>query len=76
MGAGVVRLAEQTYEFDIPSKPLPRAIADFSAVTGLQVLYNVDNLFDENYVEGVVFGPNFIEPGAPRSLFDTVQVKF
>ncbi len=47
-GAGAVRLAraEQTYEFDIPSKPLPRAIADFSAVTGLQVLYTETSTYD------------------------------
>ena len=46
--AGAVRLAqtEQTYEFDIPSKPLPRAIADFSAVTGLQVLYTETSTYD------------------------------
>ncbi len=48
VGAGAVRLAqaEQTYEFDIPSKPLPRAIADFSAVTGLQVLYTETSTYD------------------------------
>jgi len=31
--------AEQTYAFDIPAQPLARAITDFSAVTGVQVLY-------------------------------------
>jgi iron complex outermembrane receptor protein len=30
---------EQTYSFDIPSQSLAQAIADFSAITGLQVLY-------------------------------------
>ena len=46
--AGAVRLAqaERIYEFDIPSKPLPRAIADFSAVTGLQVLYTETSTYD------------------------------
>ena len=34
-----VAQAEQIYDFDIPSKPLPQAIVDLSAVTGLQVLY-------------------------------------
>ena len=48
VAAGAVRLAqaERTYEFDIPSKPLPRAIADFSAVTGLQVLYTETSTYD------------------------------
>jgi hypothetical protein len=32
--------ATQSYTFDIPSQPLPQAIADLSAVTGLQVLYS------------------------------------
>ena len=38
--------AERTYGFDIPAKPLPQAIADFSAVTGVQVLYTEASTFD------------------------------
>jgi iron complex outermembrane receptor protein len=38
--------AEQTYAFDIPSQPLPQAIAAFSAVTGLQVLYTENAAFE------------------------------
>ena len=41
-----VAQAETTYSFDIPSKPLPQALADFSAVTGLQVLYTEASAFD------------------------------
>ena len=41
----LVAQAQQTYDFDIPSKPLPQAIADFSAVTGLQVLYTEPSTF-------------------------------
>ena len=44
--APVVAQAERTYAFDIPAKPLPQAIADFSAVTGLQVLYTERSTFD------------------------------
>lgn len=36
----------QTYQFDIPAKPLPQAIADVSAVTGLQVLYTEQSTFE------------------------------
>ena len=35
----------KSYQFNIPSKPLPQAIADFSAVTGLQVLYTETSTF-------------------------------
>lgn len=38
--------AEQTYSFDIESKPLPQAIADFSATTGIQVFYTEGSAFD------------------------------
>ena len=31
--------------FDIPSKPLPQALTDFSLATGVQVLYTVDQPF-------------------------------
>ncbi|MEM9683449.1 MAG: TonB-dependent siderophore receptor [Pseudomonadota bacterium] len=43
-----VRLAqaERSYDFDIASKPLPQAVADFSAVTGLQVLYTESSAAD------------------------------
>ncbi len=38
--------SHQAYRFDIPAKPLPQAIADLSAVTGLQVLYTEQSTFD------------------------------
>jgi iron complex outermembrane receptor protein len=38
--------ADATFDFAIPSKPLPQAIAEFSAVTGLQVLYTEQVVFD------------------------------
>ncbi|AEO47957.1 TonB-dependent siderophore receptor [Rhodospirillum rubrum] len=37
---GPTAQAGAVYVFDIATKPLPRALADFSAVTGLQVLYS------------------------------------
>ena len=37
---------------------------------------NVDNLFDEYYVGGVYYNPNTITPGAPRSVFGTIQIEF
>ncbi len=43
-----VQLAEAQgqYSFDIPAKPLPQAISDLSAVTGLQVLYTEEQVFE------------------------------
>lgn len=38
--------ARKTYSFDIPAKPLPQAIAEFSAITGVQVLYTETATFD------------------------------
>ncbi len=38
--------AARTFDFDIASKPLPQAIADFSAVTGIQVLYTEASTYD------------------------------
>ena len=38
--------AQQRFDFAIESKPLPQAIADFSAVTGIQVLYTEPATFD------------------------------
>lgn len=44
--SGQAEQAEATYTFNIPPQPLPQAIADFSAVTGIQVLYTDQNLSD------------------------------
>ena len=44
--SSVVAQAERTHNFNIPSKPLPRALTDFSAVTGLQVLYTERSTFN------------------------------
>ncbi|CAA0119544.1 Ferripyoverdine receptor [Zhongshania aliphaticivorans] len=37
---------QQSYSFNIAAKPLPQAIADLSAVTGLQVLYTEQATFN------------------------------
>ena len=39
-GPIAVAQTEQTYSFDMTSKPLPQALAEVSAVTGLQILYS------------------------------------
>ena len=41
----------------------------------LSLALNVDNLFDESYVKGL-FNAVSIEPGAPRSIFGTIEIKF
>lgn len=38
--------APQSWQFDIPAKRLPQAIAEFSAVTGMQVLYTEAATYD------------------------------
>mgnify|MGYP001974534342 CR=1 FL=1 len=38
--------ADRSFTFAIASKPLPKAIAEFSSVTGLQVLYTETAVFD------------------------------
>ncbi len=37
----------QRYTFNIAAKPLPQALAEFSAVTGLQVLYTEQSIFSQ-----------------------------
>lgn len=37
----------QTWDLNIPAKPLPQAIADLSAQTGVQVLYTEQSTFDQ-----------------------------
>ena len=37
--------AEQVYLFNFSSKPLPQAIAEFSAVSGVQVLYTEQSVY-------------------------------
>ena len=46
-GAIEIAQGEPTYAFDIASKPLPEAMIDFSAVTGLEVLYTEPAPFDQ-----------------------------
>ncbi|HWL69158.1 MAG TPA: TonB-dependent siderophore receptor [Geminicoccus sp.] len=45
-GAADAAQMQSVYPFDIIAKPLPQAIADFSGVTGLQVLYTERSVFD------------------------------
>lgn len=44
--ASVSSQAEQTFSFDIPAQPLAQAITEFSAVTGIQVLYTGEDAFN------------------------------
>ena len=39
--------ATRVYQFNIPAKPLPQAIAELSAVTGVQVLYTEEQAFGQ-----------------------------
>lgn len=58
---------EQTYPFNISAKPLPQAIADLSAVTGLQVLYTEQSTF--NHTAPALKG-NYSVREALRRLLD------
>lgn len=37
---------QQTFRFDIPAKPLPQALTEFSAIAGLRVLYTAEEPFN------------------------------
>lgn len=58
---------EQIYPFNIPAKSLPQAIADLSAVTGLQVLYTEQSTF--NHTAPALKG-NYSVREALRRLLD------
>ncbi|MCU4675224.1 TonB-dependent receptor [Catenovulum sp. 2E275] len=45
-----VQVQTQNYQFDIKAKPLPQAIADFSAVTGVQVFYTEQTVYQHQAV--------------------------
>ncbi len=80
IGGGVFVVGDRKADFanqvDVDGYARVDLFARYEINDNISLALNIENLFDEDYVEGVVFGPNFIEPGAPRSVFGTVQIKF
>lgn len=65
--------AEKVYAVDIPSRPLPEAIAELSAQTGLQVLYSGDGPFERS--SGAVSG-NYTLPQALGIMLKGTGISF
>lgn len=63
----------QRYSFDIAAKPLPQAIADFSAVTGMQVLYTEQAVFSQ---QAPALNGNFTAAEALQRLTAGTAVTF
>ena len=80
IGGGVFAVGDRKADFanqvDVDGYVRVDLFARYGINDNISLALNVDNLFDENYVEGVVFGPNFIQPGTPRSVFGMVRIIF
>ena len=79
IGGGVFVVGDRKADFDnrvdVDGYVRVDLFARYEINDTISLALNVDNLFDENYIEGVD-DPNFMDPGAPRSVFGTVQIKF
>ena len=79
IGGGVFVVGDRKADFanqvDIDGYARVDLFARYEISDNISLALNIDNLFDENYIEGVS-GSNFMDPGAPRSVFGTVQVRF
>ncbi len=69
------RKADLTNRVNVDAHARVDLFARYKVNETISLALNVDNLFDENYVEGL-FSATYIEPGAPRSVFGTIQVEF
>ena len=79
IGGGVFVVGDRKADFanqvDVDGYARVDLFARYAINDNISLALNIDNLFDENYIEGVG-GSNFMDPGAPRSVFGTVQVRF
>ena len=79
IGGGVFvvgnRKADFANQVDVDGYARVDLFARYAINDNISLALNVDNLFDKNYIEGVDV-PEVMDPGAPRSVFGTVQVKF
>ena len=79
IGGGVFVVGDRKADFanqvDVDGYARVDLFARYEVNDNISLALNVDNLFDENYIDGVN-GSNFMDPGAPRSVFGAVQVKF
>ena len=79
IGGGVFVVGDRKADFanhvDVDRHARVDLFARYEVSDHISFALNVENLFDKKYVEGVR-DPNFVDVGAPRSVFGTVQVKF
>ena len=80
IGGGVFvvgdRKADLANRVDVDEYMRIDLFARYKVNKNLNFALNVHNLFNENYIEGAGGGPTALEPGAPRSVFGTVQIHF
>ena len=79
VGGGVFAVGDRKADFDnrvdVDGYARVDLFARYDVNDNIGLALNIENLFDKKYVEGVS-GPSFVDVGAPRSVFGTVQVKF
>ena len=79
IGGGVFVVGDRKADFanqvDVDGHARVDLFARYEINDNISLALNIENLFDKKYVEGVT-DPNFVDVGAPRSVFGTVQVKF
>ncbi len=79
IGGGVFVVGDRKADFanqvDVDGYARVDLFARYEINDNISLALNIENLFDKKYVEGVD-DPNFVDVGAPRSVFGTVQVKF
>ena len=79
VGGGVFAVGDRKADFDnrvdVDGHARVDLFARYEVNDNIGLALNIENLFDKKYVEGVR-DPNFIDVGAPRSVFGTVQIRF
>ena len=79
VGGGVFVIGDRKADFandvDVDGHARVDLFARYEVNESINLALNIENLFDKKYVEGVD-DPNFVDVGAPRSVFGTVQIKF
>ena len=79
IGGGVFVVGDRKADFanqvDVDGYARVDLFARYEINDNISLALNIENLFDKTYAEGVD-DPNFVDVGAPRSVFGTVQVRF
>lgn len=71
LGSGLLHVGERNgyfgVDFDLPSYTTARAFADYEISDSIDLRFEVDNLFDEEYYTNS-FADVWVQPGTPRSF--------